>query len=785
MRHLNVFLFVILVIVCSATMYAQEDKPVQTIRGVVVDYASGAPIAYATVGLLNMPQMGAATDNEGRFEIKHIPVGRHDLQASFLGYEPAVFREILLTSAKEVYLEIQLRESVLQLDEVVIRPRIHKEVPLNKMALSGARMLSVEEAGRFAGGMDDPARLVSSYAGISSAVSSNGISVHGNAPSLLQWRLEEVEIPNPNHFADVASLGGGVLSSLSKNVLGNSDFYTGAFPAEYNNAVSGIFDMKLRNGNSQKFQHTLQAGILGLDVASEGPLSKKREASYLFNYRYSTTGLMNKVNPAGEQEQVLDYQDLNFKFNLPTEKAGTFSLWGTALVDKVKPKINTPDKWDYADDAKDSRMKQTSAAAGLTHRYAFKNGGVWKTTLAATYAKTNAWESIYDSQMKSSPRLDFRSQYTHLVLTFSFNKKYSPRHTNKTGFTVTHMMYDMDFDLSPFYAQPLRRISEGKGNTNLIAAYTSSLFRVNDRLAATLGVNGQLFTLNRTWTIEPRAAIKWQASSRSSFGLAYGLHSRMEKLDVYFVKTKEAGGQLVNKALDFTKTHHLALSYSHKLSDDMNLKIEPYFQYLYDVPVIADSSYSVLNRSTFYVEDALVNTGKGRNYGVDLTFEKYMTRGLYYMVTASLFRSEYAGGDGIWHHTKFNRNYIVNGLIGKEWMTGRHKQDVLSVNLRLTLQGGERHSPVNEQATLRHPDKATQYDETKAYSQQLSPMFLANYTVSYRMNRKKVSHEFAVKGMNATGYKEYSGHEYNLKTGAIEPRRLKNSIFNITYRLEF
>lgn len=785
MRHLNVFLFVIWGIVCSAKMYAQEDKPVQTIRGVVVDYASGAPIAYATVGLLNMPQMGAATDNEGRFEIKHIPVGRHDLQASFLGYEPAVFREILLTSAKEVYLEIQLRESVLQLDEVVIQPRIHKEVPLNKMALSGARMLSVEEAGRFAGGMDDPARLVSSYAGISSAVSSNGISVHGNAPSLLQWRLEEVEIPNPNHFADVASLGGGVLSSLSKNVLGNSDFYTGAFPAEYNNAVSGIFDMKLRNGNSQKFQHTLQAGILGLDVASEGPLSKKREASYLFNYRYSTTGLMNKVNPAGEQEQVLDYQDLNFKFNLPTERAGTFSLWGTALVDKVKPKINTPDKWDYADDAKDSRMKQTSAAAGLTHRYAFKNGGVWKTTLAATYAKTNAWESIYDSQMKSSPRLDFRSQYTHLVLTSSFNKKYSPRHTNKTGFTVTHMMYDMDFDLSPFYAQPLRRISEGKGNTNLIAAYTSSLFRVNDRLAATLGVNGQLFTLNHTWTIEPRAAIKWQASSRSSFGLAYGLHSRMEKLDVYFVKTKEAGDKLVNKALDFTKTHHLALSYSHKLSDDMNLKIEPYFQYLYDVPVIADSSYSVLNRSTFYVEDALVNTGKGRNYGVDLTFEKYMTRGLYYMVTASLFRSEYAGGDGIWHHTKFNRNYIVNGLIGKEWMTGRHKQDVLSVNLRLTLQGGERHSPVNEQATLRHPDKATQYDETKAYSQQLSPMFLANYTVSYRMNRKKVSHEFAVKGMNATGYKEYFGHEYNLKTGTIEPRRLKNSIFNITYRLEF
>ena len=785
MRYLKAFLFVALSIVCSTAIYAQGNKPVQTIRGVVVDYASGAPIAHATVSLLDMPQMGATTDNEGRFELKHIPVGRHDVQASFLGYEPAIFREVLLTSAQEVYLEIPLRESVLQLDKVVIRPRVNKEVPVNKMALSGARMLSVEEAGRFAGGMDDPARLVSSYAGISSSVSSNGISVHGNAPSLLQWRLEGVEIPNPNHFADVASLGGGVLSSLSKNVLGNSDFYTGAFPAEYNNAVSGIFDMKLRTGNSQRHQHTLQAGILGLDVASEGPLSKRWGASYLFNYRYSTTGLMNKVNPAGEQEQLLDYQDLNFKFNLPTSQAGTFSLWGTALIDKVKPKITPPDKWNYLDDAKDSRMKQTSAVAGLTHLYTFKGGGALKTTLAATYIQTSASESIYDMQMKPSPYLDFRSQYTHLVLTSSFNKKYSPKHTNKTGFTVTHMMYDMHFDLSPSYTQPMHSISEGKGSTDLIAAYTSSLFHISDRLSATLGVNGQLFTLNHTWTIEPRAAIKWQASSRSSFGLAYGLHSRMEKLDVYFVRTKEAGDRWVNKGLDFTKTHHLALSYSHKLSDDMNLRIEPYLQYLYDVPVMPNSSYSVLNRSTFYVEDALVNAGKGRNYGLDLTLEKYMTHGLYYMMTASIFRSEYAGGDGVWHHTKFDRGYIINGLIGKEWMIGRNRQDVLSVNLRLTLQGGQRHSPVNEQATLLHPDKATQYDDTRAYSQQLSPMFLANYTVSYRMNRSKVSHEFALKGMNATGYKEYFGHEYNLKTGTIEPRRLKNSIFNVTYRLEF
>lgn len=764
---------------------AQNDLPVQTLRGVVADAASEAPLAFVHVSLLDRPGDGAVTQADGTFVIENVPVGRHDLCASCVSYESEIVREILLTSAKEVYLEIHLRQKTRALGEVVVTPRITKEEALNKMALTGARMFSVEEAGRFAGGMDDPARLASSFAGVASAVGNNGIAIHGNAPSLLQWRLEGVEIPNPNHFADVASLGGGILSALSSHALGNSDFYTGAFPAEYGNALSGVFDMKLRNGNNRKFQHTLQAGLLGLDVASEGPLSKKHTGSYLFNYRYSATGLMNKISPAGALEQVMDYQDLNFKLTYPTRKAGVFSVWGTAWIDRIKPEIDSPDGWKYTDDAKDSRMRQTCAAAGITHTCFLGKGGLLKTTVATTYSRTHAWESIYDQTMQPSLCLDFKSRYTHWVFTTSWDKKYSSKHTNKTGFTLTHIKYAMDFSLAPFYTCPVEQVAKRKGSTQLLSAYTSSLFHFNDNLSATLGVQGQLLTLNGCLTVEPRTSLRWQFSPRASFRLAYGLHSRMEKPDVYFVRTAETGDRAGNKNLGFTKTHHLLFAYTYKISEAMHLKIEPYFQYLFDVPVIADSSYSVLNRSTFYVKDILTNKGKGRNYGVDVTFEKYMTKGWYALFTASVFNSEYSGGDGVWHSTKYNRNYILNGLIGKEWMVGRHKRDVLSVNLKLTLQGGDRYAPVDEQATLAHPDKETQYDQTKAYSEQLAAMCLAHYTVGYRMNRKKVSHEFAVKGMNATGYKEYFGHAYNLKTGEIEPRRLKNSIFNLVYRLDF
>ncbi|OKZ06147.1 MAG: prevent-host-death protein [Bacteroides oleiciplenus] len=777
MDKINVI--VIIALFFSVCCFAQE-RPVQTLRGVVNDRASGHPIPYATVRLTDMPDLGAVCDSLGRFTLPKVPVGRHSVESSFMGYEPAILREILVTSAKEVYLEIAMRENVNELNEVVVRAN-NRDEAMNKMAVAGARMLSVEEASRYAGGFDDPARLVASFAGVAPSVSNNGISIHGNAPHLLQWRLEDVEIPNPNHFADIATLGGGILSSLSAQVLGNSDFFTGAFPAEYGNAVSGVFDMKLRNGNNQKNENTFQVGIMGIDFASEGPLSKKHKASYIFNYRYSTTGLLN-VDLGGK----MDYQDLNFKLNFPTRSAGTFSVWGTALIDKFKSSFDrNPGKWDYLEDAAQAHSTQYMAAGGITHRYFFDENTLLKTTLAGTYSDQEAFQLNFDRELNSSPFLDQYSRSTNLILTSSLNRKISNRFTNKTGFTYTQMFYNMDLKLAPFIDQPLELISKGDGNTSLLSAYNSSSWGMSDQLSLNFGLYGQLLTLNNRWTLEPRAGLKYQANAKTSFALAYGMYSRMEKLDVYFVKTQSTGDESVNKNLDFTKAHHLMLSFAYKMLNNMSLRVEPYVQFLYDVPVMRDSSFSVLNRDEFFVENTLVNKGCGRNIGVDIIWERALSKGLYYMVTASLFDSRYRGGDGVWHNTRFNRKYVLNGLIGKEWMLGRNKQNILSVNLKMTLQGGERYAPIDVEATMAHPDKEVQYDETRAYSIQRSPMLIGNYTVSYRINKRRVSHEFAIKGINFTGAKEYIQHLYNIKTEKIEASEQKTELTNISYKIEF
>ena len=447
----------------------------------------------------------------------------------------------------------------------------------------------------------------------------------------------------PKPFRNIATLGGGILSSLSAQVLGNSDFFTGAFPAEYGNAVSGVFDMKLRNGNNQRNENTFQVGIMGIDFASEGPLSKKHKASYIFNYRYSTTGLLN-VDLGGK----MDYQDLNFKLNFPTRHAGTFAVWGTALLDKYKSSLEkNPDKWDYLEDAGQGRSTQYMAAGGVTHRYFFNENTLLKTTFAGTYSDQEAIQTTYDREFNPSPYIAQNSRSTNLILTSSLNRKVSNRFTNKTGFTFTQMFYNMNFELAPFIDQPLETISKGDGNTSLISAYNSSAWGINDKLSLNFGLHGQLLTLNNRWTLEPRASLKWQTNARTSFALAYGMYSRMEKMDVYFVKTQSTGDQSVNKNLDFTKAHHLMLSFAYKVSENTSLKVEPYIQFLYDVPVMHDSSFSVLNRDEFFVENALVNKGRGRNFGVDFTWERALNKGLYYMITASLFDSRYCGGDGI------------------------------------------------------------------------------------------------------------------------------------------
>ncbi len=433
-------------LLCLAGTAAQT---LQTVRGIVYEDATGSPLEYAMVKVMNAdPSIGSMTDSLGRFSLR-VPVGRHDIEVSFLGYEPVMLKEILVGSSKEVVLNIGMTERLTTLDDLVVTALVNKAKPLNSMAIAGGRMLSTEEAGRYAGGMDDPARLVSAFAGVSSNVGNNGIVVRGNAPRSLQWRLEDVEIPNPNHFADVTTFGGGGFTSLSSFVLGNSDFFTGAFTAEYSNALSGVFDLNMRNGNCNRWEHAFKVGVLGIDLSSEGPFKKGYGGSYIVNYRYSTLSLLSPLLP--DDAGGTNYQDFAFKVFLPTKRAGIFTVWSTGLVDGSGTEVEKDrDKWVYDQDMENQDVKQYMVASGIGHRLNFNGSGFLKSSFAVTVSGLDMHTERMNPQTDVlQPKDKMKSTYWNFVLSSAFQKKYGSGHTNRTGIRVTGMKYAMDVLNSP------------------------------------------------------------------------------------------------------------------------------------------------------------------------------------------------------------------------------------------------------------------------------------------------------------------------------------------------
>lgn len=774
-------LFILFLVFFTLQLFAQ---PRQTIRGTVVDLASNEPVMFANVVVLNTnPLLGTTTDTAGNFKLVNIPIGRYDLQVSIIGYEPSIIREVQVSSAKETFLTFTIKENAVSLNEVVIKPRVNKEQALNSMATVSARMLSVEEAKRYAGGFDDPARLASSFAGVASNTGENGIIVRGNAPKFVQWKMEGIEIPNPNHFGDLKSYGGGTFTALSSQMLANSDFFTGAFPAEYNNALSGVFDLAMRAGNNQKREHTFQVGIVGIDASSEGPFTKGGKSSYLFNYRYSTLGLLSDLLP--ENANSLKYQDLSFKLNFPTKKAGIFSFWGIGLSDRAGAKVKKDStQWKYFDDKEENEIRQYMGAAGISHKYFFEDNTYIKTTLAATTNSTNWKTQKLNPEFSLQPYSKIDNTNWNFVLSSYVNKKFSAKHTNKTGVLLTGMMYDLLLNKSQTLNSQPTEIINANGFSSLISAYSNSSVSLTNKLVMNIGINSQIFTLNKHYTIEPRIGFLQQISTNQSIGLAYGLHSRLESLNYYFNNSLSTGATAVNKNLDFTKAHHFVMSYDLNVSELIHFKIEAFYQQLFSVPVIADSSYSFLNlQNDLFFAEKLQNKGEGRNYGVDITFEKYISKGYYYLFTASVFNSEYKGGDDVWRSTRFNKNFVFNFLIGKEWQVGKNKQNVFSLNTRVSYQGGNHYSPVNVAASDLAKDVV--YDESNSFKMQAQSSLNIHFTASYKVNKAHSSRELALKILNVTGQPDFNGFKYNMINNTIDKDLASVIIPNLSYKIEF
>jgi hypothetical protein len=778
-------------ILCFAAIAQQSKTSVQTIRGRVIDADSRISLPGANVLLLNTnPPVGTASDVEGNFNLKNVPLGRQGIQVSFIGYKTSTIENLIVNSAQEIVLEVALTENVFQGKEVEIIAEVKKEESMNKMATVSARSFTVEETEKFAGSRGDVARMAMNYAGVSAANDQrNDIIIRGNSPSGLLWRLEDVDIPNPNHFAENGTTGGPV-GMLNNNLLQNSDFFTGAFPAEYGNAMSGVFDLKMRNGNNSKHEFLFQTGFNGFELGAEGPFTPKHNSSYLVNYRYSTLQLMSNLIDIGTTG-IPKYQDLSFKLNFPIKKGkiSIFGLGGTSEIAMLDSKKNSQDL--YSDEGQDLYNRSKMATSGISMTRFLNEKTYYKITVSGLIQDGGTLIDTLDINNQPHNSIDHNYSEFRGSLTGFMNKKYNSRVTAKVGFAFDRIGFDL-FTRKYYTSDGGYRnlIDYRKGLTdgsNLYRAYCQATYKFSDRLVINPGMHLIYLGLNNTYAIEPRIGASWQVSSAQKLSIGYGLHSSIQSLSTYFLGSYFPGQPLMetNKELGFTKSHQMVFSYDLTVSKNTRLKTELYYQSLFDVPVEQrSSSFSILNAGAGWgvsAQDSLVNSGSGRNYGVEFTIERFFSKNFYYLATVSLFQSKYKGSDGIERSTAFNNRYVINCLVGKEFNIGT--RSALTIDFKTSFAGGRYYTPIDLESSQVAGE--TRYKEEEAYSAQFDPFFKADIKLGYRLNGKKVSQEWQFYVENFTDHKNILLQSYSKSKNEITSTYQLGAFPMVLYRIHF
>ena len=784
-------LFSFVYVMASLLMAAQNNGLTQTIKGVVTDGQSGNTLVNVTIVLEGTrPTIACISDSLGNFKLLQVPIGRQTIRVSMAGYEEAVVENIEVTSSKEVVLEIQVKEKIKKLEEVVVTAGKQKSRALNEAAIASARQFSVDEAVRYAGTRNDPSRMAQNFAGVSGTNDArNDIVIRGNSPSGVLWRMDGIDIPNPNHFSTLGATGGPV-SILNTNTLRNSDFLTSAFPAQYGNALAGVFDLRMRNGNNEKYEFLGQMGFNGFELGAEGPLSKKNKSSFLVNYRYSMIAAIQALGlSVGTGSTTPHYQDLNFKVHIPTKKAGTFDWFGLGGESHVNFPADAEDNLYASNDGtlRNRNFRSLTGVTGLTHTYFFNSTASGKLSLALSGFQSKYKEDIVEQGKADKTAYNKNNQQTKFSAGYTFNKKFSSRNQLTTGILADFNTLNLRQDYIKNGDSVLSTLTSSREKAVLLKAFVNYNHRFSDKLSSNLGLYYQQFTFNNTRSIEPRWNIRYQFAQNQALSFGTGLHSQSQPLEVYFYRSTNTAGQTVlsNQQLDFVKSLHTVLGYYINFSKHLRFKAEVYAQYIYNAAVeqIA-SSFSMLNAGAdFYFPDKtnLVNNGKGYNYGVEMTLERFLHNRFYYLVTVSLFNSKYKGSDEVWRNTVFNSNYVNNVLAGKEFVLTKKASFFLDTKIVLT--GGQRYTAFDVTGSEAAGYVVFKTDE--AYGLRNDPYWRWDLKFSYARNGKKTTQKWFVDLQNLTGRKNIYVRTLNPKTGTSSEINQIGFFPNFNYMVTF
>lgn len=769
-----------IVFLISGSIQAQVKT--QTLRGIVVDKSTKEALIGVHVYLAgSTTKLMTTTDLSGAFELSDLTLGRIRISCDYLGYRSTTTPSFILNSAKEPFLEIEMEQSTIEIDEVIVYGKVQDDRTQNEMIYLSGRSFSAEETERYAGSIADPSRMAVGFAGVQASNDiNNDIVIRGNSSVGVLWRLEGIDIPNPNHFSRRASSGGGI-SVFSVNMLRNSDFIYGAPPPEYGNALAGIFDMKFRKGNKENREYSFRAGLLGLDAVAEGPI-KKGQSSYLVNFRYSTLGILNKmgvhiVDPNTDNS----FTDLAFHLYMPSEdNRHIIQWWGIAGYSSEfhHPLPNLEEAEEF-DDFVQTDFKTSMAATGMTYTKLIDNRRYFKSKLALTTDEIIHNKDTINTAGDLTYLSDENYRSTKITAAFEYSDKISSNLQLKTGGSISFQGYDLKYgEWDPWTKEKTDYLNHEftLGSQQLVQAFIQSKWDISSRFSLNAGLSSMFLSLNNSYSINPQLSGKFQITNRSSLSFATGKYSQAVPIGSYY-------SQPENIELELMQSIQANLAYSLNLKRQYKISLELYYQYLSNIPIASDEElhYWMLNDLVGFSKQTLSSDGLGKNYGMELSLEKYFNEGFFLLSSLALYKSEYSLGDDDYFSSKYDGTFNTSLMMGKEVMF--KSGSMLQVSFRNIYYGGLRYSPPNAQISESIQDFYLDY--TSPLTRQNKAYLRSDLRLSFRKNKKASSWILALDVQNLLNINNTKGEFWNLKSNRFEYESQAGIIPVLSFQLDY
>ncbi|MBD3258065.1 TonB-dependent receptor plug domain-containing protein [candidate division GN15 bacterium] len=664
----------------ASVVKAEDDtsnRPRGTLKGSVIDRQTKSPLIGVTVQVEGTDR-AAATDATGAFEFTRLPVGSYAIRFMSVGYVGVVRTDIIVRSKRITFLEVGLQETTTEIEGMTVSAGYFNEVDDHA---TSATSFSAEEVRRAPGSAGDVSRIMAVLPSVAKVNDQlNSLVVRGGSPTENAFYIDNIEIPNINHFP-LQGTSGGPISMVNVDFLRAVTFSAGGFGAAYGDRLSSVMDIEFRVGNRDELDLQLDMNMAGFGVLGEGPLAGGK-GSWLVSVRRSYLDLIVDAIGTGIAPR---YGDINAKVAVDLAPSTKLSLLAIGGVDEVN--------FDSAQAVEDDNVaygshKGYEYAAGLNLRQLWGNNGYSNTSLSVlgtkyegTFYEVSTGDSLTSQnsiesaiqvrnvnhfRLNDRSNIEFGFDYKHHLDSYDY---YVREYTNLFGENIPELIVKKDFD-SP-----------------RVGAFTSLTLRPLPRLTTKLGARFDYFEYNDHTHIAPRFSASYQLTDRTSINAAAGIYYQF--LPITLLSQQASFRELADPV-----SRHYILGVTHRLGEATRLTVEGYYKDYDNFPVDPIQPELFISDEIAFARivgifENLESIGKARSYGIEVTLQKKLAQNIYGLASTSLYKAEYKAGDGIWRDRIFDNRLLFS-------MEGGYKpNDAWEFSLRWIYAGGAPHTPLD------------------------------------------------------------------------------------------